>query len=224
MTTTEVLRILWRRWYLVLAGLALTALVAFPVLTRAPVYFTDVQVQLVPPAGPERGLTDRNEGLIALAGLVERSLGDRRDAAAPVSPQVSLVDMGIREDVLVMVPDSGGQWSTNFTQPVLQVQAVDTTPEAAVARREDAVAEVESALRQVQLDQGVAASQLVVTRQLPDDPDVVAATGSRPEAAAVVGLLGLLLTVLAVAHADHLPAWLRRRRRRRPTVGDATIV
>jgi hypothetical protein len=53
MTTAEVLALLWRRWYVVLLGLLMTAYALHGVQDARPVYWTQAEVALVNPPNPE---------------------------------------------------------------------------------------------------------------------------------------------------------------------------
>ena len=43
---------------------------------------------------------------------------------------MTLVDQGVYDGAQIRQPNYGGQWSNNFTEPVLEVQASGASPDA----------------------------------------------------------------------------------------------
>lgn len=213
MTTGDLVRALLACWYVVLAGVLLTCAVAYLVHGRTGVYQTVVDVQFLPPSHPTVTRNDNpNDDLVALAGLVEREVGVDSGREEPVSPDVTLADMGVREGVAVVLPNAGGQWNYFFAQPKLRVQAVAGSPEEAERLRDDTVGRIRATLHRIQVDDGAAPANHVVTRQVPGRAPVTYAAGSPSRAGAVTLLVGGFLTCVAAVHVDRL---LTRRRRRR---------
>jgi hypothetical protein len=212
MTLGNVLHILRARWPLTAAGLLLTVVAVAVLSARSGVYTTSVDVQLIPPEHVGTGISPSPEtSLIALAGLVEREVGDEVQRTEPVSPDATLAGLGVDRGTLVTLPNYGGQWNYFFEVPVLRVQAVAPTAAEATQRRNAAVAEIAATLRSIQADDGVPADNRATTRLVPRMPPVTDQRGSVPRAALAAGLLGLALTVAAVVGVDQL-----RHRRGRP--------
>lgn len=226
MTTGDLFRTLLRRWYVVVIGLLATFAGAVAVHGQEGVYTTRVDVQLIPPPTDtslaETRLVDPNDALIALAGLIERELGDDEvDRREPVSPDTGLVDIGVVDGTLISLPNSGGQWGNMFNQPVLRVQAVAPTAEEAADRRNQAVASVRDVLERLQDQDGVAPRFRVASRLVPASPPVRYAAGHPTRATAVTGLIGLGLTCGAAVAMDRLMRH-RSHRRARARVEPAT--
>jgi hypothetical protein len=202
-------RTLWRRWYVTGVGLLLTAAVVVMLQARTGVYSTQVDVQLIPPAQP--GATRSPSpaaSLIALAGMVERRVGDDVDREEPVSPKASLSGLGVREGTMVTLPNSGGQWNYFFDDPLLRVQVVALSEADANRRRDQAVQEIVRTLRALQVADGVPVRQRVTTRLVPRLARVTYEGGSPDRAAVVTVLIGIAVTCAATIRVD---AFMRRR-------------
>jgi hypothetical protein len=224
-TTYGVFRALARRWYVLLLGIAATAYVASALLSRPGVYFVSGEVYLTAPASARvDGIGDSSASLIAMAGLVEREVNADANVEEPVSPDVTLLGMGVRHGTQVTLPNSGGQWNYYFTRPVLLVQAVAGTSEEAQRLYDGLVAKVVDTLGEDQVADGIAEDSRVTTRLVPRTSVVEYADGYPSRAAAVVALLGLAATVVVSVLLDHV--LIRRPRRPRRHLlrgGDATL-
>jgi hypothetical protein len=217
MTTAAVLESLRRRFYVLLAGLAVTIAGAFVVLDRPGVYSTRCDVVLVPPQDladtTDTTLVSPSENLIALAGLVERTVNRGRSTSS-TSQEVDLLGTGVRDGALVSLPNAGGQWDYNFTAPMISVQVAGPDPRVVDRRRRIAVEQIQEAVLEIQKDGGVSgASRLVGTQMVPDLPPVVYRTGRNSRAAAGILAIGGWLSVLATVLVDRGLAARSRRRR-----------
>lgn len=215
MTTGDVLRAMLTRWYATLICFALTAVIVLWVHSQPGVYTTQVDVQLVPPQEPITGVT--KDDLIALAGVVEREIGDGTDREEPTSSEVTLAGLGVVEGISVTLPNSGGQWSHFFNHPLLRVQAVSRSADRAAEHREGAVARITAVLERIQVDSGALPGSLATVRLVPAQPQVAYEDGRKLRAMATTGLLGMALSLTAVvlvdrfmSHGSRLP-WRRRR-------------
>jgi hypothetical protein len=140
--------------------------------------------------------------LISAAGLVGRQVDDRSEGPLPVSSIVTVVDLGLHDDVLVRIPNDGGQWATNFDRPVLDVQIVGDSSEHVRARMTATVSKIRRVLREGQLAAGAPPKQLIDTALNPPSPPVLYERGNRPRALGTALLLGTGLTVGAAQLLD----------------------
>jgi hypothetical protein len=224
MTTAAVLESVRRRFYVLLVGLAITLTGAFVVLDRPGVYSVRCDVVLVPPPNladtTDTTLVSPSENLIALAGLVERTV-NRGHSTASTSQEVDLLGTGVRDGVLISLPNAGGQWDYNFTAPMISVQVAGPDPQVVDRRRRAAVQRIQEAVLRIQEDGGVStASRLVGTQMVPDLPPVVYRTGRNSRAAAGILAIGGWLSILATVLVDRALA-ARSRRRRDNRTGEA---
>lgn len=210
LATTDVVVITVRRWYIAVCGAGATGLALLFVLLYPGVYTTQAVVVFLAPAtdAHPNALESTSDGVIATAGLVERLVNRGIDAPATTSV-VTLVGRGVRNGSSVVLPNSGGQWTQNFTKPQLLVQVTGPTAEAVGARAEEMVERVEATAAEIQQTAGASSHWTITTRSNPDVPVVRYESGHRARALLVTAALGGFLTVGACVQW-HL--WRGRRR------------
>lgn len=204
MTTWQAVMAILRRWPIAMAGVIATLAAAAVLMGRPGVYESSAEIYLIPP--PNTATTSiggQDSATIAMAGLLEREINAFNEAK-PVSADVTLADMDLRDSALLQLPNSGGQWDYNFTQPLLKISTTAPSAGAAASKRDALRDQLVATLNTLQAKNGVAPSRRITTRQVPADPPVTYADG-RPEiAAAVLVLLGVGLTVTGCVPLDRL--------------------
>lgn len=212
MTTWDLLALAVKRWAVTLLGAGLTGLAVFWAITVPPVYFVQVRVVLLPPAGAQlNGFTGSAESLIDLAGVVAREMQGADGGASAVSQDVTLVGEGLHEGYSVRHPNAGGQWQYRFDEPVLDVQAVAATPKDVKKQATLALQRVRSTLTRIQRDQGVASIHRVRTVLSPATPQLYEEKGSRVRAVAATLLTGVIMTLVALGVLGPAQGGKRRR-------------
>lgn len=183
-------------WVISVTGLLLTALAVLHVVQAPTVYWSQTDVVFLTPAAANRQntLAVTQTDAIAMAGVIQRQVVGRA-VARVASDDVSIVGQGLREGTWVRLVNSGGQWTNNFDQAVLDVQVVDRTAEAARARRNVAVEAISTALEQRQVAAGVSPDRRYSVLRSPSDPSVLAERGRPTTAVLVTLLIGALGTV-----------------------------
>ncbi len=124
---------------------------------------------------------------------------------------MTLAGLGVREGTAVRLPDSGGQWATNFDVPALDVQSVGADPRAVREALEVTTAEVVHTLTRLQAD--VPRRQRITWRLEPPEPSVVRRGGATPAALLVLVVLGAGLgaTLVGLVDLRHRPSPAGRR-------------
>lgn len=211
MSVWDILCAAGRRWYVVIAGLLLTLGALYGIHQAPGVYSTQTNVLLLAPLTPNspNTISSPTSGVISMAGLVERIV-NRGVEKSPTSGAVSLTGQGVVDGHSIELPNSGGQWASNFNRPVLQVQVAGPDPAAVRTQLAKLVEQIRSTTRELQQSDGVGLSMLITTQSSPAEPVVSFQQGHRKIGLAVTGLLGVVLTGLAVVAVDAL---VRRRRR-----------
>lgn len=161
-------------------------------------------------------LTPLGSDVIPLAGVVEKLLNTDSDAPPAVSPDASIIDRGIYDGVVADVPDYGGQWAENYTNPIIVVQAAASDPATVTQRIKEETARIDEILTTIQAESGVPAAATVTSLALPPTPVSVQATGVASRAFAAALVLSLLAVVIIPFGADRLTAAYRRRRHNSP--------
>jgi hypothetical protein len=206
MTIWDLLARAGRRWYIVLSCVALTALMLVAVMAVPPVYSARVRVVLFPPeiASPNP-YTSTTSSLVAFAGAVERSINGEADGSQASSTTVTLVGTGLRHGSSISIPNSGGQWGYKFDEPALDVEVVSESAESASRQMESELAQVFSAIDQLQDEQDVPATLRFRTQLSPTEPEVLARSGSDLRAILAVLAVGALGTLLLLSRGRELP-------------------
>ncbi|WP_068401133.1 hypothetical protein [Kribbia dieselivorans] len=213
MSLAFTIRVLLRRWYVVLIGMLAVVLVLAGIRDSSGVYFAQVNVVFMPPveADVPNGLRNPSESLIATAGIIQREVSGGKAHSQVVSESVTIAAEGVRTGERVRLPNTGGQWANHFDKAVLDVQAVDVTEVGARRRLDALVDDIVATLNRRQQRAGIDPTIWVRTRLSPTDPAVVHLEPHRTQAMAMTVLLGGGLTVGAAAGLDE---WLDRRRTR----------
>lgn len=228
-TTAELLRTLLRRWYLTAAGAALSFAVLWVALQQAPVYFSQVDVVLIPPADarPSNTLRDGPYLLAPLAGLLVVDLNQGADVPVTATAATTLYGEGVKEGDRVRLRNRGTQWRPIYDTGVIDVQVVGADPEGVRQRVLALVEELDDALLARQVDAAVAPDLRVTLESSPSEPVIQQIGPSRSRAAGAIAVLGAVVTFIAVVALDRLlvrrtPRWrepgreLEREREREP--------
>ncbi|WP_177170156.1 hypothetical protein [Propionibacterium cyclohexanicum] len=128
MTLSEFLRLIRRRWYVLLVALLCAALFATIQYRTSGVYSTRTIVYLIHhnsnPQGawPSVGSTD--ETLVSFAGTIVNEVNRGRPGVRYASEDAPLYGVGLRQGVRVTQSNSGGQWWSSFPRAEIEVQIV----------------------------------------------------------------------------------------------------
>lgn len=200
-----------RRWWLVGTGVVVGVLLALLAGQHARgAYWGQINAVFIAPAGPKspNGLSSATDSLIGTAGIVERSIVGGRTELATSSDAVNILDGGTLDGWTVRLPNSGGQWASNFDQPVLEIQASGPTASRVQENLAIGLAQVQGVLDRVQTDSHVAEESRITILASPSEPNIVYVPAHGSRAAVVVA-------VLSVATSVGLTASLARRSRGR---------
>ena len=195
-----------RSWLILLVGLLISGVLGVQLAHRPGVYWSQVTMVLVAPksAANPNGLSVSSESLISTAGVLAKMVGSAPREPAVVSDSVTLVGEGVRHGYGVRLPNSGGQFATNFDRAALDVQAAGTTVAEVGATISRVLGEIRADLDRLQRDAGVAAVNLIRLQQSPPTLPIYYQTGSKTRALATTLVLG--------AGLSGWLAWLVRRR------------
>jgi hypothetical protein len=184
--------ILLRAGVIMLVGLLIRGVVGLYLAKRPGVYWSEVTVVLIAPksvANPN-GLSVNSESLIDTAGVLAKTVGSSPPGPPVVSDSVTLVGEGIRHGYGVRLPNSGGQFATNFDRAALDVQAAGTTVAEVSDTLSRVLAEITADLDRLQADAGVAKVNLIRTQLSPQTAPIYYQTGSKTRALAITLVLG----------------------------------
>jgi len=218
--TADILKALWRSWYVAAFGIVATGLTMFLIAAHPGVYWAQLDIVFLAPRTDTNpnSLAYTSGSLIATAGLVEREVNKGVSIPATASSSVTLVGRGVRDGYEIRLPNNGGQWSNNYDRPVLDIQVVGGAKADVRRRLDQVIAKVETALVELQDRDNVAVEARITTQSAPKYAAIFHLYGQPKRALAVAALLGLSLTIVATACFD------RVRANRRTRLKDVTAV
>lgn len=197
MTVRELVAALMRRWYVIVFALVI-AVAGIYVLQRGQgVYSTETVVSFLLPnqtaLTPSNGLDDAN--LIAFAGLVARKVNNGETPAIYSIYDAPLYGAGVRQGVVVSIPNAGNQFATSYQRAEIVLQIVGPS------ERWVALAQTELLSQVVQITNAQQASVAWENARIHASPEpatkkISRVTPSRP--AAVSASIALVIAALLV--------------------------
>lgn len=215
MTAPALIRVLLRRWYIVLAVLAVVG-VGFAGLSRTGgAYVAETTVVFVIPGSAAVGIFDdrKRDTLVEFVGAVELEVNEG-EPADRLPESAPLFGAGVSQGYQVVIPNTGGQWQFSFPDPVLSVRVTGPSPERVRATLNTLLDRIDTVTENRQ--DAVSRSVAISTDRVPSDATVNYVGPSRQTQARALLALGLVGTGLAAAAAvlvDRLAGRLSQRRR-----------
>lgn len=207
MTAARLIHVIFRRWYVVLVVLVLTGLATVAAGRVEGVYSTQLDIVFVA-SGKTNALQISADSLVQFAAVIERRFNGNSEAVA-LAGGTTLYGQGVRSGSSVTLPNSGGQWQTNFNQPALSIEVVDSTPERVRAVASDLSARIRSLTLSEQVERGVSAVNRVTTLESPATPAVTYIEGKLSRAKIGIIALGVGIALWAAVMIDRLLTRLR---------------
>jgi len=208
MTLWELLRACVRHWPVVLIGAVLTAGLGIAAAADDGVYFTRTQVIFLAPTSSlyPNALQTQSEDIIDTAGAVAKRITGPGEVLKFASPDVTLVGLGVRDGWSLRLPDTGGQWASNFASQRLVLDIVGPSRDDVGAKQDAIVSRIDDELDALQREAGVDPVDDITATTAPETTVIYHVGGSRPRVMAATALLGSGATIAAVV-------LLERRRR-----------
>lgn len=194
MTFTEILRSMLRRWYVMVVALACVAGAILLIARVDGVYSVRVNLVFLPPpavTSDENTLRWSSESLIHFAAVVERSYNGNAPHPQFASVDAPIYGSGQTSGVKVFLPNTGGQWTSDFRDATLVVEAVDPDQERVTERLDSTVAEVQALAAELQRAEGVDDDQLISVLISDETSGVRFVQGSTVRAAGGIAILGM---------------------------------
>ncbi|GAA3923340.1 hypothetical protein GCM10022382_31360 [Microbacterium invictum] len=194
---------------MVLVGAVVTAAAAWGVVADKGVYFTRTEVVFLAPTSSENpnALRTQSDDVIMTAGLVAKRMMGADNVTKFASPDVTLIGLGVRDGWMIRLPDTGGQWASNFATQRLILDIVGPT-EAAVKRQQDQLTQrIDDELYALHREQSVDPINDITAIVAPETTIIFHVGSSRQRALGMTAVLGGGATVAAVILLEY-----RRRR------------
>lgn len=218
MTFRQVLRAVARRWYVLVVAMICAGLVLAGVARNEGVYFARYDLVFLPPASAtddQNTLGSIPDSMVEFAGIVERQYNGNTATRLFASDDATLYGAGVTRGTQVFLPKSGGQWTGTHKDPMLIVEAVDSSEARVLDSIERVIDDVQEIAQQRQ-DAANVDPENYISMLVSDRTSRVAfVTGSKNRGIAGIVALGLGVGVAGAAILDQL---LARRRRHHPPV------
>lgn len=214
MTVGVLIRILLRRWAIVVLGLSLTAMACYLLSGVERTYGATLELVFVQPGrGSVVSVSDAvRPSLVDFAGIVHRRVSSEGSPVELPSSSATLYGSGVRNGYSITLPNSGTQWAASYSRPVLAVQVVGPSPYHVRQILDQVMTSVESEAQDLQRARGIPRNDFIDVQRSPSVPEVVDLGSTqleRAKAVLVVCLLGLTLTAFSALQIDR---WLMIRR------------
>ncbi|WP_295122201.1 hypothetical protein [uncultured Leifsonia sp.] len=196
-----------------LVGVVCTGLAAFALLSDKGVYYTRTQIVFLAPSSSyyPNTLATQSEDIIDTAGVVAKRITGPGPVTKFASPDVTLIGRGIRDGWSLTLPDTGGQWGTNFQSQILYLEIVAPDRATVLERQTTLLKRVQDELDALQRERGVEPINDITVQAAPRSTVIYHVGGSKPRALGMTAALGVGITAAAVVLAERLG-----RRRPRP--------
>ncbi|MEZ0447906.1 hypothetical protein [Cellulomonas sp. ICMP 17802] len=213
MSIWDVLQAFVRRWYVLMLVVALALGASYVVKQSRGVYWSRAEVTFLAPTSSNNpnALQTTSTDLVITAGIVAKRINGNLTWNKVSDPAATIVGEGVYDGWIVRLPDNGGQWSRYYPRQVLVVEVSGPTEDAVRARQQDLFQRIAAELADMQ--QGVAAGDLITTTVVPDPPNVYYMSGSKTKAIAMIWLIAAGGATAAVVELE------RRRSRRLDSEG-----
>jgi len=208
-TPWDLIRSMIRRWPILVAGAVCTAVLGYFAIGDDGVYYTRTDVVFLAPSSAlyPNSLRTTSEDLIITAGVVSKAVTGPGRVTKYAAPDVTLIGIGVRDGWSIRLPDTGGQWASNFASQLLVVEAVAADPAAAKETLQELIDRIADELNSLQRDANVDPVNDITLSVLPEPATIYHVGGSKIRAVVMVGLLGAGATAALVVLLDY-----RRRR------------
>lgn len=151
---------------------------------------------LAPVGGQSRTLEDSGEDPLILASVLAAAVAGPDAPPRGASPDATLYGEGKRRAISARVRDEGGQWQKSIREPILILEVVDSSAEAAHSRLQGLQDHSIRTLTRLQDELDVNPTQRASLSFTPADPEILNIRGNRSRV--LVGVAAFLLVFLYV--------------------------
>ena len=214
MTSRELLRLVLRRWYVMLLGAAISVGALYLITQRPDIYWTHFNVVVLAPLDKDdypNKLENAHDQLAPMAGLLVADWNGVDRPLLMASDETTLFGETQRKGIQVRVPNEGSQWAPRYFSPNIHVQVVDSNPDTVAQEARRVSVELNALLQKRQDALGIQPAMRMTTMVSPADPTIEYVSGSRARAALATGLVGAALTLIAVYWTERWLVWNRSR-------------
>ena len=213
MTVRDLGAAVLRRWYVVVLMLLVAVVGAYLLRRGEGVYTTETVVSFTLPdkttLSPNSGLDDAS--VIAFAGVVATAVNHGTTPAIYSSYDAPLYGAGVRQGVVVSLPDAGNQFVSGFQRAEVVLQIVGPTERWVADTQRELLKQVAEISKQQQASVTVPASRIRMVPVVPTQAIFRVSPSNSSSLAAFAALL-VAASLVGVSAAVGLDGVLRRRR------------
>ncbi len=226
MTLPELLRALLRWWPILLIGMLVTPAIGYEAIRDPGVYFTRTEIIFLAPTSSlyPNALKTQSEDIIDTAGVVAKRITGPGKVTKFSSPDVTLVGMGVRDGWSLRLPDTGGQWGTNFATQTLMLDIVGPSPDAVQQTQAELLARVYAELADLQRNAGVSKVNEISAAPAPQTSVIYHVGGNKYRALGMTGLLGVGVTIGLIVLLEQRRRRRLTRRKVQPEINEVVLV
>lgn len=188
-----------RRRLLALLVIVMMLPVTFAAMAVEGLYYSRADVLFLPPPALVGGnlLQADPAQTLSFAAILEHRINAEQPSTAPRSTSAPLYGTGARNTHAVYIPSSGGQWQFSFSRPVITVEVVADSAEAANKVLNQLVGRISELSSQTQTDNGIQPAAQISTELSPGLPYVtyISVRNDRAGVALVLLTLGLAIGI-----------------------------
>lgn len=151
-----------RRWYVVVFFLVVALVAGFVLARSGGIYTSETVVSFTLPTkttlSPDSGLDDSS--VIAFAGLVAQEVNNGKAPESYSSDDAPYYGAGVRQGVLVSLPNAGNQWVTSYLRAEIVLQIVGPSRQWVAQTQSDLLTKVVQVAAAQQVDVKSAKSRI----------------------------------------------------------------
>ncbi len=222
MTFLDFMRACLRYWPVVLVGAVCTAAVGYVAISDKGVYFTRTELVFLAPTSTlyPNALRTQSEDVIDTAGVVAKRMTGPGRVTKYSSPTVTLVGLGVRDGWSLRLPDTGGQWASNYSTQVLVLDIVGPDADLVRERQDALIGQARAELDGMQRRARVDPVNDITATPAPESTVIYRVGGSRIRALGMTAVLGVAATAALVVLLEHRRRWRLIRSRHAVRVRD----
>lgn len=219
MTVHDLMRLVIRRWYIFVLGLACAITGSIALKSEPWTYVANTEFVMNSPVSsldfeaPE----DTRNTLISFADVVSRKFNAEEFTQPLSSPSATLFGNGLRKGTSVKLLNSGTQWQSSYSGPVISVQVIDSTDAAVQQELDDIAVKIKRITKNVQDELGVANNSQISAETDPTRTVISAFGPTKTSRIKGVVLLICLSLGISMLIARGLDSWVSRKTCRQST-------
>lgn len=211
---------LHKNWFVAIVAIALVLGLAPRITAVQGLYWMkfDVVFLLPPGASDHNALRNSASNIVPYTAMIERQYESRHPVVHLETNGAPLYGSGLDVGLAASLPNSGGQWQTNFNRPAISLEIIGTTSEQVMDQAQQAIQSIRELADESQDEMGVVRRSFITTQVNPEQPSVQYIDVRTRRAYMGLGLLALGAGIASAVLAQGLRNYIARARRAAPAL------